>query len=197
MDRQRRFRYVRATVADRSNDLVLCWFPSGSSLWVDMVTYVLFFDCGGRLERIEDDDWVSIVRDRVQLAECGIKTFLIRRKDNVSFESKSRRGNCDWRNQNQGAADLWQRRENRHRRTEKRQGQQRGVAQMNGVKQKRNDGWKFDYDSDYAEIFATHIGYGKTMTVIAIDRDCLFDDDEVDEIGEAIAKLLNGELDDN
>jgi hypothetical protein len=43
--------------------------------------YILIFGVENQMQRIEDDDWNSIVKERLALADRGIKSYLFIKKN--------------------------------------------------------------------------------------------------------------------
>jgi hypothetical protein len=43
--------------------------------------YIMYFGTNENMQRIEDDDWNSIVRDRLELAQRGISSYLFLKKN--------------------------------------------------------------------------------------------------------------------
>jgi len=61
------------------------------------------------------------------------------------------------------------------------------------------NGWRFDYDPDELSMMASNVRENKEAEVFSFSFSIVsgLSDELLDEFGEAIAKLLNGELDDN
>jgi hypothetical protein len=68
------------------------------------------------------------------------------------------------------------------------------MNQPQAAKDMIENGWRFDYDPDELALMASNVKENKETMVFSFSFVSHFNANQFDEFGEAIAKLLNGEL---
>ena len=71
------------------------------------------------------------------------------------------------------------------------------MNQPQAAKDMIENGWRFDYDPDELALMASNARENKDIELFSFSFDSHLKDEQLDEFGDSIAKLLNGELDDN